>query len=75
MFVQVNTSGEAQKGGVEPGDATALARFIRDACPHLHLQGLMTIGKLGETASVFFERLAGERAAEGVDKHADTGFA
>lgn len=64
VFVQVNTSGEPQKGGVEPGEAPALALHITTACPHLKLLGLMTIGKLDESASVFFERLVAER--EGV---------
>jgi pyridoxal phosphate enzyme (YggS family) len=64
VFVQVNTSGEPQKGGVEPGGpAAALARHIVESCPALQLAGLMTIGKLGEVASAFFERLAHEREA------------
>ena len=63
VYVQVNTSGEEQKGGVGPGEGAALALFIRDQCPHLQLRGLMTIGKLGEVASVYFERLASEREA------------
>ena len=63
VFVQVNTSGEEQKGGVGPGEAAALALFIKEQCPHLRVQGLMTIGKLGEVASVYFERLASEREA------------
>lgn len=61
VLVQVNTSGEPQKGGVEPGQAADLALHIRDHCPHLKFSGLMTIGKLGEVASVFFERLVAER--------------
>jgi pyridoxal phosphate enzyme (YggS family) len=63
VLVQVNTSGEPQKGGVEPGSAAALALYIRDSCPHLKFAGLMTIGELGVVASVFFERLVKERAA------------
>lgn len=62
VFVQVNTSAEPQKGGVEPGaEALALARYIVEACPALRLVGLMTIGKLDEVARVFFDRLAEER--------------
>ena len=45
VMVQVNTSGEPQKSGVQPADAPALVRFIRTSCPHLHLLGLMTIGE------------------------------
>lgn len=63
VCVQVNTSGEPQKGGVEPGQAAELALYITKECPHLKLLGLMTIGKLDETASIFFERLVAEREA------------
>jgi len=66
VLVQVNTSGEEQKGGVEPGAAAKLVCFIKENCPHLHCAGLMTIGKLGEVASVYFERLVSERSAVGV---------
>jgi uncharacterized pyridoxal phosphate-containing UPF0001 family protein len=63
VFVQVNTSGEEQKGGVEPGEAAKLVHYIRGSCPHLRFMGLMTIGKLGEVATSFFERLVQERDA------------
>jgi pyridoxal phosphate enzyme (YggS family) len=63
VFVQVNVSGEAAKGGVPPGGAAALARFIVDACPALRLQGLMTIGAADAPPRQAFERLAAERAA------------
>lgn len=45
VFVQVNTSGEETKGGCEPSEAPALAKFVQDQCPKLHLLGLMCIGK------------------------------
>jgi hypothetical protein len=48
--VQVNTSGEAQKGGVAPADAAALCRHVIDKCPNLRLAGLMTIGALARSA-------------------------
>jgi PLP dependent protein len=48
--VQVNTSGEAQKGGVAPADALALCRHVVDRCPNLRLAGLMTIGALARSA-------------------------
>lgn len=64
VFIQVNTSGEPQKGGVEPGGAAAaLASYIVESCPHLRLAGLMTIGELGKVANVFFTRLSAERDA------------
>ncbi|RAK84309.1 hypothetical protein BO79DRAFT_181420 [Aspergillus costaricaensis CBS 115574] len=50
VFVQVNTSGEENKSGVEPGDgALELCRFIRDKCPRLRLQGVMTIGAIARS--------------------------
>lgn len=45
VMVQVNTSGEETKYGVEPGECVALARHIHEACKHLRLAGLMTIGQ------------------------------
>jgi pyridoxal phosphate enzyme (YggS family) len=49
IFVQVNTSGEDSKSGVEPGaDCVELCRQIAADCPKLHLQGLMTIGAPGD---------------------------
>jgi pyridoxal phosphate enzyme (YggS family) len=47
--VQVNTSGEESKSGVEPKDALALCRHIVDKCPHLQLSGLMTIGAIARS--------------------------
>ncbi|KAI7835585.1 hypothetical protein COHA_010507 [Chlorella ohadii] len=44
VFVQVNTSGEESKYGVEPQDCVALARHIQQGCSNLRLAGLMTIG-------------------------------
>jgi pyridoxal phosphate enzyme (YggS family) len=45
VFVQVNTSGEESKSGVDPGaQVLALSRLIHEQCPLLKLSGLMTIG-------------------------------
>ncbi|KAJ9095046.1 hypothetical protein QFC19_007726 [Naganishia cerealis] len=57
VYIQVNTSQEDVKSGVDPlpaGSAASpdasnqelikLATFILSSCPHLHLLGLMTIG-------------------------------
>ncbi len=49
VFVQVNTSGEAEKSGVEPEGAVDLCRHVREQCPHLKLQGLMTIGAIARS--------------------------
>ncbi|KAK0262361.1 hypothetical protein B0A54_05649 [Friedmanniomyces endolithicus] len=49
VLVQVNTSGEAEKSGVEPHEAVGLCRHVREKCPHLVLGGLMTIGALARS--------------------------
>lgn len=49
IYVQVNTSGEENKAGVEPAAAPALARHIREKCPRLKLQGVMTIGAIARS--------------------------
>lgn len=56
VFVQVNTSGEESKSGVEPGEeAVGLCRHIREECPHLKLQGLMTIGAIARSKQTLEE--------------------
>jgi len=57
VFIQVNTSGEENKNGLEPKDAVMAAEFIQQSCPNLKLTGLMTIGDLGnsEAASTTVE--------------------
>jgi len=47
VMVQVNTSGEENKGGVEPDKCAALVASIKNNCPNLTLAGLMTIGQYG----------------------------
>lgn len=49
VYVQVNTSGEVNKAGIEPAAAPGLARFIREKCPRLKLQGVMTIGAIARS--------------------------
>lgn len=45
VMVQVNTSGEETKSGINPGEpCVTLSRIIHDECPNLRLAGLMTIG-------------------------------
>lgn len=44
VMVQVNTSGEEQKSGIEPRDASELVKFVMKECPSLKFAGLMTIG-------------------------------
>lgn len=49
IYVQVNTSGEENKSGIEPEQAPVLARYIREKCPRLKLQGVMTIGAIARS--------------------------
>lgn len=44
VLVQVNTSGEASKSGVEPSGVVELAKHVKLNCPNLLFSGLMTIG-------------------------------
>ncbi|OVA03413.1 Alanine racemase [Macleaya cordata] len=44
VLVQVNTSGEASKSGVEPSDCVELVKHVKLGCPNLEFSGLMTIG-------------------------------
>ncbi|VFQ93097.1 unnamed protein product [Cuscuta campestris] len=44
VFVQVNTSGEESKFGVEPAGCVSLVKHVTSSCPNLEFCGLMTIG-------------------------------
>ncbi|CAI0626009.1 unnamed protein product [Linum tenue] len=46
VFVQVNTSGEESKMGVEPSECMELAKHVSERCLNLEFCGLMTIGML-----------------------------
>ncbi|KAJ2162708.1 hypothetical protein GGF46_000433 [Coemansia sp. RSA 552] len=46
VFIQVNTSGEENKGGVHRANVPEVAREIAETCPGLCLKGLMTIGSI-----------------------------
>lgn len=60
ILIQINTSGEDSKSGLDPLTAAAstdvgdsevgqLAKYIITSCPRLHFQGLMTIGALEQS--------------------------
>ncbi len=51
VFVQVNCSGEPQKGGVEPGGLLPLLNLM-SALPGLEVAGLMTMSALSGDAAV-----------------------
>ncbi|XP_015899333.3 uncharacterized protein LOC107432660 isoform X2 [Ziziphus jujuba] len=44
VLVQVNTSGEASKSGIDPSGCLQLAKHVQLHCPNLVFSGLMTIG-------------------------------
>ncbi|XP_072996858.1 uncharacterized protein [Typha latifolia] len=46
VLVQVNTSGEESKYGVDPSGCVELAKHVKMGCPNLVFSGLMTIGML-----------------------------
>jgi len=43
VFLEVNIAGEVSKHGVPPAAARALLEHVATRCPHLVLQGLMTV--------------------------------
>lgn len=47
VLVQVNTSGEDAKNGVDPEKAVEVFEFVNDKCKALKCEGLMTIGEYG----------------------------
>ena len=47
VFVQINTSREDSKSGLEPEGASEFVQFLLDDCPNLVVEGLMTIGRIG----------------------------
>ncbi|KAL5990119.1 hypothetical protein ACLOJK_011016, partial [Asimina triloba] len=62
IFVQVNTSGEESKYGVEPSGCVELAKHVM-GCPNLVFSGLMTIGMLDYSSTPQnFKRLSDCRA-------------
>lgn len=59
IFIQINTSGEESKSGIEPQSSSLLdlAKQIQsqEQCPHLKLQGLMTIGAIARSKATTAE--------------------
>ena len=48
---QVNTSGEENKGGVQPDEVVEVTKHIIEKCPNIVFQGLMTIGALAHSVA------------------------
>ena len=51
VLFQVNTSGEENKGGVQPDEVVEVAKHIIEKCPNIEFQGLMTIGALAHSVA------------------------
>ncbi|XP_040826182.1 pyridoxal phosphate homeostasis protein isoform X2 [Ochotona curzoniae] len=51
VMVQINTSGEESKHGLQPSETVAVVEHIRAQCPSLEFVGLMTIGSPGHDPS------------------------
>jgi len=47
ILLQVNVSGEGTKSGLEPGNLQASLEEILDACPHVTVEGFMTMAPFG----------------------------
>ncbi|XP_062161357.1 uncharacterized protein LOC133868472 [Alnus glutinosa] len=63
VLVQVNTSGETSKFGVEPSGCVELAKHVSLGCPNLEFCGLMTIGMLDYSSTPEnFKRLSNCKA-------------
>jgi pyridoxal phosphate enzyme (YggS family) len=71
VLVEVNCSGESQKGGVEPAGLPALLERI-SGLPSLELQGLMTMAPL--TGDVAVQRAAFARLRAERDRMAASGY-
>jgi PLP dependent protein len=69
VLIEVKLSGEEAKAGAAPEELAALAEAIR-GCPHLRLQGLMTMppwSDEGEPSRPYFARLRELAAANGLE--------
>ncbi|KAK4344510.1 hypothetical protein RND71_034686 [Anisodus tanguticus] len=51
VLVQVNTSGEESKSGIDPSNCIELAKYVKLDCPNLEFSGLMTIGRPDYTSN------------------------
>ncbi|OIS99120.1 hypothetical protein A4A49_29070 [Nicotiana attenuata] len=51
VLVQVNTSGEESKSGIDPSNCVELAKHVKLDCPNLEFSGLMTIGRPDYTST------------------------
>lgn len=57
IMIQVNTTEEAQKSGIDRDKLLPLIDNVIKNCPKLKIVGLMTIGKFGDPSPKYFEIL------------------
>ncbi len=60
VLIQVNVSGETSKSGIPPSEVPELVRHVLEECPHIVIQGYMTIAPIvadPEEARPFFAEL------------------
>jgi len=50
-MIQINTSGEENKSGIEPKEVVKVTKHIKENCPNLEFKGLMTIGALAHSVA------------------------
>ncbi|MDY3868920.1 MAG: YggS family pyridoxal phosphate-dependent enzyme [Pyramidobacter sp.] len=62
VLIEVNSSKEASKTGAPMESAPALLEFALKECPHLSVQGLMTVGPLGGGEKAVRQAFASVRA-------------
>ena len=67
VLVEVATSNEGTKSGIEPSEAQALALFIMNECPALAFRGLMTVADPNRPTECF-SKMAELRQAVAVDQ-------
>jgi PLP dependent protein len=60
IYIQVDTSGEETKSGVDPADVISFVQSIKAECPLLEVAGLMTIGAPDDYTC--FDKLVKSRA-------------
>ena len=58
VFVQVNLTDDAGRGGAAPGEVEALTAHIAEHCPSLHVRGVMAVAPLAGAPADAFARLA-----------------
>lgn len=51
VLIQINTSSEDEKNGVDPEHAKELYSYVSEKCKHLNVKGVMTIGRFGHDYS------------------------